>query len=66
MKRLKGGRLIRVFGFLLFHLFTFSPLTARPLLKDLNIRVVLSRNGDARITETRQMILNYLLYYLYA
>ena len=55
MKRLKGGRLIRVFVFLLFHLFTFSPLTARPLLKDLNIQVVLSRNGDARITETRQM-----------
>ena len=55
MKRLKGERLIRVFVFLLFHLFTFSPLTARPQLKDLNIRVVLSRNGDARITETRQM-----------
>lgn len=55
MKRLKGGRLIRVFVFLLFHLFTFSPLTARPQLKDLNIQVVLSRNGDARITETRQM-----------
>ena len=47
--------MIRVFVFLLFHLFTFSPLTARPQLKDLNIRVVLSRNGDARITETRQM-----------
>ena len=28
---------------------------ARPQLKDLNIRVVLSNNGDARITETRQM-----------
>ncbi len=55
MKRLKGEGLIRVFVFLLFHLFTFSPLTARPLLKDLNIQVVLSRNGDARITETRQM-----------
>ncbi len=58
MKRLKGGRLIRVFVFLLFHLFTFSPLTARPLLKDLNIQVVLSRNGDARITETRQMTID--------
>ena len=50
--------MIRVFVFLLFHLFTFSPLTARPLLKDLNIQVVLSRNGDARITETRQMTID--------
>ena len=58
MKRLKGEGLIRVFVFLLFHLFTFSPLTARPLLKDLNIQVVLSRNGDARITETRQMTID--------
>jgi hypothetical protein len=58
MKRLKGGRLIRVFVFLLFHLFTFSPLNARPQLKDLNIQVVLSRNGDARITETRQMTID--------
>ena len=30
-------------------------LSARPYLNDLNIRVVLSHNGDARITETRQM-----------
>ena len=58
MKRLKGEGLIRVFVFLLFHLFTYSPLTARPLLKDLNIQVVLSRNGDARITETRQMTID--------
>ena len=28
---------------------------ARPYLHDLNVRVVLSPNGDARITETRQM-----------
>ena len=28
---------------------------ARPQLQNLDIRVVLSRNGDARITETRQM-----------
>ena len=28
---------------------------ARPYLKDLNIHVLLSKNGDARITETRQM-----------
>ena len=55
MKRLKVGRLIRVFVFLLFHLFTFSPLNARPSLNNLNIRVVLGKNGDARITETRQM-----------
>ena len=58
MKRLKGEGLIRVFVFLLFHLFTFSPLFARPQLKDLNIQVVLSRNGDARITETRQMTID--------
>jgi uncharacterized membrane protein YgcG len=32
-----------------------TSLFARPSLKDLNIHVVLSRNGDARITETRQM-----------
>ncbi len=35
-----------------FSLFTS---TARPQLQRLEIRVVLSRNGDARITETRQM-----------
>ena len=29
--------------------------SARPQLHDLNILVVLSKNGDARITETRQM-----------
>ena len=29
--------------------------TARPFLHDLNIRVVLNRNGDAQITETRLM-----------
>ena len=35
--------------------FQFSILQARPQLHDLNIRVVLQPNGDARITETRQM-----------
>lgn len=45
----------RVFVFLLFHLFTFSPLSARPRLNDLDIHVVLSKNGDAHITETRRM-----------
>ena len=30
-------------------------LLARPQLHDLDIKVVLSRNGDARITETRLM-----------
>ena len=39
----------------LFYLFILSPLYARPQLHDLNIRVVLSPNGDAHITETRQM-----------
>ena len=38
-----------------FYLFTFLPLSARPTLHRLDIRVVLSHNGDARITETRQM-----------
>ena len=33
----------------------FATLRARPLLHDLQIHVVLSPNGDARITETRQM-----------
>lgn len=32
-----------------------TSLFARPQLQKLNIRVVLSHNGDARITETRQM-----------
>ena len=32
-----------------------TTLSARPYLNDLNIRVVLSHNGDARITEVRQM-----------
>ena len=45
----------RVIVFLPFYLFTFLPLNARPFLHDLNIRVVLSRNGDAQITETRLM-----------
>ena len=30
-------------------------MSAQPRLKDLNIRVVLSKNGDAHITETRRM-----------
>ena len=33
----------------------FSDVCARPQLHDLNIRVVLKPNGDAEITETRQM-----------
>ena len=38
-----------------FYLFVFLPLCARPHLGNLDIRVELSPNGDARITETRQM-----------
>ena len=38
-----------------FSLFTSS---ARPQLHRLDIKVVLSRNGDARITETRQMTID--------
>ena len=33
----------------------FVAVSARPCLRDLQIRVVLSPNGDARITETRHM-----------
>ena len=42
---------------LLWLLFLTSAATlfAQPQLHDLNIRVVLSKNGDARITETRKM-----------
>ena len=35
-----------------------TSLFARPQLQKLNIRVVLSHNGDARITETRQMTID--------
>ena len=40
---------------LLVLLASATSLFARPTLSRLDIRVVLSRNGDARITETRQM-----------
>ena len=35
-----------------------TSLFARPQLRDLNIQVLLMRNGDARITETRQMTID--------
>ena len=35
-----------------------TSLFARPQLRDLNIQVLLMRNGDARITETRQMAID--------
>ena len=35
-----------------------TSLFARPQLHRLDIRVVLSHNGDARITETRQMTID--------
>lgn len=50
----RGVRLLLTAGMLLA-LFTAE---ARPYLKDLNIRVVLLKNGDARITETRQMTID--------
>ena len=40
---------------LLLVLASATSLFARPQLHKLDIRVVLSHNGDARITETRQM-----------
>ena len=43
---------------LLLVLASATTLFARPQLHRLDIKVVLSRNGDARITETRQMIID--------
>ena len=40
---------------LLLMLLASTAASARPQLHDLSIRVVLSKNGDARIIETRQM-----------
>ena len=50
MKRLRSKALL-----LLMLLASATGAFAGPQLYDLNIRVVLSNNGDARITETRQM-----------
>ena len=58
---MEGGRrnvCSRVFSFLFplsTFLFLFLTASARPSLNRLDIRVVLLHNGDARITETRQM-----------
>ena len=43
---------------LLMLLASATQLFARPQLESLNIRVVLSRNGDAHITETRRMFID--------
>ena len=43
---------------LLMLLVSATSLFARPQLRDLNIQVLLMRNGDARITETRQMAID--------
>ena len=43
---------------LLMLLASATQLFARPQLESLNIRVVLSRNGDAHITETRRMAID--------
>ena len=62
--RVESGRrnvCSRVFSFLFpLSSFLFFALTisARPQLQRLDIRVVLSHNGDARITETRQMTID--------
>jgi uncharacterized membrane protein YgcG len=50
MKRLKSNWLL-----LLMLLASATSLSARPYLRSLDIRVVLSHTGDAYITETRQM-----------
>ena len=43
---------------LLMLLASATSLFARPQLHDIDIRVVLSKNGDAHITETRQMTID--------
>jgi len=40
-----------------FFMLTVLTVSARPQLRNLDIRVVLSANGDAHITETRQMLI---------
>ena len=55
---MKGNRISKVLKWsivLPFYFFTFLPLSARPQLHKLDIRVILSHNGDATISETRQM-----------
>ena len=49
------SKILKGVAFSLFYLFTVLPLNARPVFHDLDIRVVLNHNGDALITETRQM-----------
>ena len=44
---------------LLMLLASATSLLARPQLHDIDIRVVLSKNGDARITEVRQMTIDF-------
>ena len=53
----KNSNMRRILFTIILFTFYFSLFTstARPQLQRLEIRVVLSRNGDARITETRQM-----------
>ena len=53
--RIINNKVLRWGIILPLYFFTFLPLIARPQLHDLSIQVVLSKNGDARITETRQM-----------
>ena len=43
---------------LLGMLVSATSIFSRPTLHDLNIKVVLSKNGDARITETRLMTID--------
>ena len=53
MKHLRSEMIL-----LLMLLASATSLFARPTLTRLDIKVVLSRNGDARITETRQMTID--------
>ena len=51
MKHLKSKTTL-----LLMLLASATSLLARPQLHDIDIRVVLSKNGDARITEVQEVV----------
>lgn len=55
MRRIIINKVLKWGIILPFYFFTFLPLSARPQLHDLSILVVLSKNGEAHITETRLM-----------
>ena len=54
----KGLWMMKVIAILFTIHCSLFTVMARPQLRDLNIQVMLMRNGDARITETRQMVID--------